>query len=156
MDEILALTPLLSTSLPVTVMGSSMGGHLACRLLEHIPVANLIAQVPAAYSAQAENLIFNEAFTAALKAPRSWNDSLIWPQLKSFKGNFLLISAGQDKIIPQDILNSYWSNACNAQKRTHLHLPNAEHSLAPWLNKNQYYLASYHHTIAASLRLIHP
>jgi uncharacterized protein len=147
MEEILAFMPLLDASQPLTVMGSSMGAHSACRLLEHLPVATLITQVPAAYAAHAEDIPFGEAFTAALKKPNSWQDALIWPQLKSFTGNFLLISGGKDTVIPPEVIRSYWHHAHNAHKRTHFYMPEAEHKFTSWLDEHSGNRGAYFRSI---------
>lgn len=151
LEEAKAFLPLLHSTAPLTVMGSSMGGHIAARLLPLANFTTLIAQVPAAYTVNAENLPFDDTFTAALRTPGSWQEALIWPALETFTGTFLLISSGNDPVIPIGVLRHYWHHTLNAKSRTHLRMAEAEHSLAPWLTKNPAYFPAYTQAILNAL-----
>lgn len=150
LNEARSFLPLLHPTAPLTVMGASMGGHIAAQLLPHGNFQTLITQVPAAYTQAAENTTFGETFSSLIRTPGSWEDAAIWPKLEAFTGTFLLISAENDPIIPQPVLRSYWHHARNSSRRSHLFLPQAEHSLSGWLDKNPQILPSYFQAICST------
>ena len=143
LEEVKSFLPLLHPTAPLTVMGASMGGHIASRILPLANFQSFIAQVPAAYTQAAENLTFGPTFTQTICQPEAWQDALIWPILEKFTGKFLLISAQNDLIIPEAVLKSYLQHTANASRQNHLVLIHAEHSVSGWLTKNPTALPSY-------------
>jgi pimeloyl-ACP methyl ester carboxylesterase len=149
--EARSFLPLLHPTAPLTVMGSSMGAHTACSLLPHINIHTLIAQVPAAYTAQAEATPFGEAFTNLIRTPGSWADATIWDHLQTFSGRFTLITGGEDTVIPPEVIRTYWHTAGNATKRTHFYMPEAGHKFTDWLEAQPANRAAYSNTILSIL-----
>lgn len=121
---------------PLTVMGSSMGAHVATALTAHAPVKTLILMVPAAYAAEAENIPFGPAFTTTIRHPGSWNTSPCWPLIRAFTDNLVLVTCGQDAIIPPAVIRAWWANAAQARSRTHLRFPNLPHAFQNWATQN--------------------
>lgn len=149
LEEARAMLPLLQQ--PLTLIGSSMGAHIATRLTAHAEVANLILIVPATYGPHTENIPFGEDFTRTIRTPGSWHNSAVWPLLENFTGALTLITAGEDDIIPPGVIRNYWNHAHRARRRTHLHLPQAPHAIHVWLSKNPQAYPSYLHTLLSQL-----
>lgn len=72
----------------VTVCASSMGCHIAVKLLEVLPIKSLILIAPAVYSEQAFHLPFNSGFTQELRREKSYLENDTMQLFKSFKGKF--------------------------------------------------------------------
>ena len=92
----------------IALSGSSMGAHVAVRLLEqNRKIKTLIVQSAASYGKAAERLPLNSQFTQAISAPNSWQDSPVWQILEKFRGNLGVFYGQEDKIIPSDIKQKY-------------------------------------------------
>ncbi|MBJ7309575.1 alpha/beta fold hydrolase [Rugamonas sp. CCM 8940] len=113
---------------PLHVLGASMGAYNAIRLSALTPVASLILFVPGVYAPGAYELAFGPEFSAAIRRPRSWDDSDAWAILEKFEGALLLVAAEHDAVIPLEIPQRLLAAAGKARWR-HLHvLPGAEHN----------------------------
>ncbi|MCL4374879.1 lysophospholipase [Patescibacteria group bacterium] len=92
--------------------GSSMGGHVVCRLTEAYPtIAGVILQSAAAYGRKTESLRFNRSFSAAIRQPDSWRGSPAFKTLRRFPGKTLVVYSRQDTIVPDGVKQAYKS-AC--------------------------------------------
>ena len=122
---------ILRSNLPTSsiyLWGSSMGGHLACRLTEQYPdLKGLILQSAAAYSAAAEPLLLNAQFTQAISVPNSWLYSPAFTALEAFTGNTLVIYGEHDIVVPPNIQTRYASIAL-AHGGQSVTLPSATHT----------------------------
>ncbi len=96
-----------SSKIPMYVMGVSMGAPLAIELALSEKLAGLILTSPAAYSAEAREKNFGEAFSQAIRKPRSWEGSPEFENLKAYNGKMLLAYGVDDDIVPQEILREY-------------------------------------------------
>lgn len=121
---------------PKTLIGTSMGGHVAARLTAELTIANLILFCPAAYAAEAEELPFGSGFTEVIRRPNSFNTSLVFECLRTFSGNLLIVFGDADEIIPGPIVEHFLSSAAQANTRVLLRIKNAPHQIHGWLNKN--------------------
>ena len=126
----------LDNKKPITVIGSSMGAHIAATLVEQLPIETLILFCPAAYSPKAEDTCFDETFSQIIRQPQSYLDSLAFKKIESFSGNLLLISGTEDKVIPTEILDNYLSRATSAKRKELVWIKGADHQIHPWLEKN--------------------
>ncbi len=90
-DEALAAAKLLQPETPMTLIGTSMGGHTALELLPHLPVKNLVLFCPAAYSADAFNVPFGNGFSGIIRQPDSYRNATVFANLENFTGNFIMI-----------------------------------------------------------------
>ena len=116
------------TDADVFVWGSSMGGHVACRLAENHPtLRGLILQSAAAYSAAAENIPFGPAFTAELQREGSWQDSPAFAAIDTFAGPVLVMYGEGDDVIPVGVKDKYRARA--GKNGSYFTLPGAGHSL---------------------------
>ena len=131
------ISNLLSKDKPITVIATSMGGHIAVKLFDTLKVQNLILFCPAAYSDDAFELNFSSAFTNEIRKNESWKKSGVFEIIRSFEGNLLIVIGEEDKVIPKGVIDSFFKNATNTNKKKLLVLPNAPHGLHFWLNDNK-------------------
>lgn len=88
--------------------GSSMGAHVACRVVDDFPnIKGLILQSPAAYGAGTESLELNETFTEKIQRENSWIDSPVFTSLDSYKGKLLVVYGERDDVVPKGVLKRY-------------------------------------------------
>ena len=122
---------------PFSVLGSSMGGYTAVKLLELYPIANLILFVPAMYHTAAYAMPFGESFTRIIRQPQSWVESDAWRILETFRGRLLLITAEQDDVIPEDVTRRIYASAVQATTRTSYVVPHCPHLLIHHLSQER-------------------
>lgn len=122
---------------PDIAVGVSMGAHTAVSLLASNPkrCKTLALLVPAAYSAQAEDIAFNKGFTQIIRQANSYQDSNVWNILGTFSGNMAIISAGKDTVIPKKVLELYKQSADKAQLAD-ITVAESPHRITTWLNDN--------------------
>jgi pimeloyl-ACP methyl ester carboxylesterase len=92
----------------ICVYGSSMGGHVAVRLIEKYPrIKTLVLQSAAAYSVKAEKLQLTSQFTQEITRSNSWSESVVFDMLKTYSGKTLIIYGEKDEVIPDGIKNKF-------------------------------------------------
>ncbi len=116
---------------PVTVMGFSMGGHIALELLAHHDIQNLVLFYPGIYPRAAYVLPFDERFSHEIRKENSWQNASVLDNLKAFKGNLLIVWGDQDAIIPRGVVDAIYNSASNAQTRELFVISGGTHSLLP-------------------------
>ena len=90
------------------IWGSSMGGHVACRISAKFKkVKGLVLQSPAAYGQEAENVELGEEFTLRIRRPGDWSDSAAFSDLNLFNGKILVAYGKHDVDIPDGVKNRY-------------------------------------------------
>lgn len=132
-EQALAVARHLDLQPPVALLGSSMGGHVACTLIEALAPQALVLFCPAAYAPGAQNLPFGPAFQGALRATRSFEDSPAFKALERFTGRLLLVFGSEDEVIPEAVQQHYLSRAHRAQSVELIRLQGAGHRLHDWL-----------------------
>lgn len=118
------------------LIGTSMGGHIAIELLEHIPVHELILFCPAAYSRAAFDLPFNNQFTTEIRRHKSYIDSKVFSILENYRKKMLLFVGKDDKIIPAEVIDRYWSSSINCEFRKFVQLEECPHAIHGHATKN--------------------
>jgi pimeloyl-ACP methyl ester carboxylesterase len=91
----------------ISVIGTSMGGYVACTLAKAISIENLILFGPAAYTAKAWDVAFGSGFTEIIREENSFLQSDILDRLKYFSGKALFIMGEKDEIIPEPVVALY-------------------------------------------------
>lgn len=124
---------------PLMVCGTSMGGHVASQLTQHLNIAHLILCCPAAYDAAAETVPFGYGFTEIIRAAGSQARSGIWDLLAQYTGKASQIIGTADTIIPASVSNSY-DFALMHTDYVRLDVEGAPHSLYEWLPENPEWL----------------
>jgi pimeloyl-ACP methyl ester carboxylesterase len=122
---------------PFCLLGASMGAYTAVKLSEIHAVDSIILFVPAMYDAAAYAVPFGKAFTRVIRKPNSWVASDAWRILASFRGRLLLVVAGRDDVIPDDVIRRIYDSAVNASAREICVLPQSPHLLVHYLSQNR-------------------
>jgi uncharacterized protein len=120
---------------PFGLLGSSMGGYNAVKLLERCPVQSLALFVPAMYHPGAYVVPFGAAFTQVIRRPQSWAGSDAWSILERFHGRLLLVTAGRDDVIPAGVLHRIEASAKNASLCVRHDVADSPHLLIQHLNR---------------------
>lgn len=96
----------------VYIWGSSMGGHIACRLTEaHGDLKGVVLQSAAAYSRSAETAPFGLSFTAEITREDSWAESPAFTAIESYPGPVLTIYWEREEVIPAGVVRRYTDRA---------------------------------------------
>ncbi|HEY4081230.1 MAG TPA: alpha/beta fold hydrolase [Burkholderiaceae bacterium] len=119
----------------LALIGFSMGGHVAAvastaSAASQQGFAALGLVIPAAYSAQAAELRFGPAFSAAIRLPRSWEDSNAFHAVSQFKGRLQIISGQYDAVVPAEIPQRYFNVAVHCAERHHHVVADSGHDLS--------------------------
>lgn len=110
----------------IGLIGSSMGGHVAARLLEEEEgIKALVLDRAAAYSAEAEDKPFDERFSEAIRKERSWVGSPAFAAIELFWGEIMVSYPELDVVIPKEIQKAFLAEAHDKDKT--LILPEAGH-----------------------------
>lgn len=108
-----------STGLPASniyIWGSSMGGHVACRLIsKHLNIKGLILQSAAAYGLEAELQSFGPKFTEIINKPDNWISSRAFTDLEKYLNTTLIIYGVDDKVIPEGVKKSFRESTAQPQ-----------------------------------------
>ena len=128
-----AVAEALPIAAPRVLVASSMGGHIACRLIEPLQPRALILFCPAAYEAAAESQPFGPAFQRTLRATTDFDASPAFTALDRFDGRLLLVLGSEDAVIPPAVVAAYRRRARAAERVEVLMLEGAGHLLHRWL-----------------------
>ncbi|MFA5132424.1 MAG: alpha/beta fold hydrolase [Candidatus Paceibacterota bacterium] len=120
---------------PITLIASSMGGYIAIKITELLPIENLILIAPAVYDRNAYRLPFGEEFSSVIRKPYSWINSDAWGIINKYQGNLLILKAENDQVIPKGLVEKIYDSAANVGKRKIVTIKNAMHPLTDWLSK---------------------
>lgn len=118
----------------VSVIGSSMSGHVAIKLTEHIPVSNLILFCPAIYPAEAYSVAFNAGFSEIIRKENSWVDSDCFEILARFTGKILVIIGTEDTVIPSGVIEKLEASLHGDHQKV-VRLAGASHAIHAWLQE---------------------
>jgi len=134
--EALAASRFMDQTLPLTVMGNSMGGAMAMELTRQLNIKNVILFCPALYAVEAFEVPFDERFTEILRSENSFfkTDTAL---LENFSGNFLHVISEDDTVIPKGVTELYERHIMNAASRKFIRIPGSEHQLHPFLAGNE-------------------
>lgn len=100
----------------IILWGSSMGGHLSCRMVGKYPTLNgLILQSAAAYGQAAESKFYGEEFKEEINRKQAWDGSLAFTNLSNYSGRVLIIYGEDDKVVPDGVKESFRTAAPSAQ-----------------------------------------
>lgn len=132
-EQALAVASHLGLQPPLALLGSSMGGHVACTLIDALAPRALVLFCPAAYAPGAQTLPFGPAFQSALRATVSFDTSPAFEALERFEGRLLLVFGSADEVIPEAVQQQYLRRARLAQSVELIRLEGAGHRLHDWL-----------------------
>lgn len=124
--------------LPLSMIcASSMGAHIAMRMLDKMDVDKLVLFVPAIYSDKAENVPFGPSFTQILRTPGSYKDSLALESLRGYKGKLAIFQAGKDRIIPPEVIDLIWRSAINISVKDKIVYKDSPHGITDWIYQSR-------------------
>jgi uncharacterized protein len=139
---------------PLTIIGTSMGAHLAAAVSAETAARNLILFCPAAYVDQASELCFDDGFSRVkdrLVTGQNRDSSPAFRALATFGGNLLIFAASEDKVIPKELPGHYAAAAPAARSRQVIWLDGCEHLVHPWLETHEVERRSVVQTIVATI-----
>ncbi len=131
--QALAVVDFLKMPRPVSLIASSMGGHIACSLIEALAPPALVLYCPAAYEAAALDVPFGPAFQQVIRATSDFAASPAFDALERFEGRLLLVLGAEDAVIPRQVEDQYIRRARKARSVEVLRLDGAAHHLHAWL-----------------------
>jgi hypothetical protein len=134
-QQALAVVDFLGMRRPVSLIASSMGGHIACSLIEALAPPALVLYCPAAYEAAALDVSFGPAFQQVIRATSDFAASPAFDALERFEGRLLLVLGAEDAVIPRQVEDGYCSRARRARSVEVLRLAGAGHHLHAWLQQ---------------------
>lgn len=127
-EETIVASRWLSPAMAPTVIGTSMGAHLAAWTAPELQPRGLVLFCPAAYPEKASDLTFN-----SLPRPDNYPDSPAYAGLREFRGDVLIIGARQDRVVPAAVIDGYLANACSARSKEVIWLDDCDHFVHRWL-----------------------
>ena len=136
LEQVLVVIKSQRLSQPLSIIASSMSGHVAIKLTKLCAIENLILLAPAVYASGAYTVPFGPRFTETIRRPYSWRDSDAWKILESYKGNLLIFAAKNDRVIPDEVIERIYNSAKNVKSREVVTIENATHPLGKWLNEH--------------------
>lgn len=134
-QQALAVVEHLGMPRPVSLIASSMGGHVACSLIDALAPPALVLYCPAAYEAAALEVPFGPAFQQVIRATSDFAASPAFDALERFEGRLLLVLGAEDAVIPRQVEDGYCSRARRARSVEVLRLAGAGHHLHAWLKE---------------------
>ncbi|WP_050465404.1 alpha/beta hydrolase [Herbaspirillum autotrophicum] len=149
LDEAQQATGFLTAG-PHTVIGSSMSGEIAIRLActpgNHI--GHLVLLVGAIYDRAAFSLPFGPRFSAVIRQPQSWRNALTLDLIATYAGDFTIIRARDDAVIPHEIADLLVARATAARSRRIVDLEGCDHKVSERLRDDPHLLQQ----VAAAIR----
>ncbi|RZL66452.1 MAG: alpha/beta hydrolase [Variovorax sp.] len=133
-EQVLAVAEGLQLPRPVSLIASSMGGHVACSLIAALAPSALVLYCPAAYEDAAQTAPFGPSFQAIIRATTSFSRSPAFDALEKFEGRLLLVLGTEDAVIPKAVEHEYATRARMARRVEILRLEGAGHHLHAWLS----------------------
>ncbi len=120
----------------ISVIGTSMGGYIACSLAKEVSVENLVLFGPAAYTTKAWEIEFGSGFTEIIREVNSFLDSDIWDLPNHFTGNALYVIGKNDEIIPKQVVELYKNALSHCAFFEEYTIVNCPHPIHRWALKH--------------------
>jgi esterase/lipase len=116
----------------ITILGISMGGHVAARLTEDASIKNLILRAPASYRKDYETVRMKPGWLPWNKKNKDWpwKPSYALDAIHAFKGNLLVVECENDEIIPDKMVYEYYKEATNVKSKKFEILKHAPHVMS--------------------------
>lgn len=129
-NQAAAAMQFLDSHAPISVYGSSMGGHIAIRLLERFKnIQTLTLFVPGVYDGSAFEIPFTNNFSEIIRTKDSWKNSETFEILENFTGNLLIFAGEQDEVIPRELITMLDDHSPLTRKKEIVWLPNCNHAM---------------------------
>lgn len=132
-QQVAAVIDQLKMSQPLGLIGGSMGAYTAIKLTELYQVNCLVLIVPAVYRKEAYKLPFGEEFSNIIREEKSWDDTDAWDIISNYRGKLLIVVAGRDEIVPNEVSKRLYNSAAKAKTRRIYIVKNAPHKIREYL-----------------------
>lgn len=153
LSEALCASKIFCVSSP-TLIGSSMGAHIALKMIEHSNPKNLILFCPAIYSSESASLPFTTEFSNAIRKLDSWKNTDIIRPLQHYTGGLLIFIGEEDKIIPPGVIELLDRHSNKVKRKKIVWLPRCQHSIHLYLPKHDEMRKSVVSEIAAFIEAL--
>ena len=114
------------------VIGTSMGGYVAVKLLEQVSTRNLVLFCPAAYATSAWALKFGHGFTEDIRRQDSFLETDAIKACADYTGNVLYIVGDHDEVIPPAVERIYRESFRQASTFREVLLDDCPHPIHRW------------------------
>jgi uncharacterized protein len=114
------------------LIGTSMGGPVAVKLLQEVSAGKLVLFCPAAYAASAWPLKFGGAFSEVIRRKDSYLDTDIDEACAHFPGSVLYVIGDRDEVIPEAVDRMYRQAFRQARRFRPLLLTDCPHPIHRW------------------------
>lgn len=118
---------ILDKTKPLTIIGSSLSGHIALSLLAHANIKNLVLLCPAVFPDRSKHADYHDR-----RIKLTDNTAKPFAYLHSFTGNLLHIIGEHDTVIPAAVTEAFKSCSTNTKRREFIVIPEMAHSFTPW------------------------
>jgi hypothetical protein len=115
------------------LVGTSMGGYIATKIIADIEIENLILFCPAAYSTKAWELEFGNGFTEEIRRENSFLETDAKDICSNYRGNVLVIFGSEDPVVPEMVKKIYLEGFRKAKTFKKLILPECPHPVHRWI-----------------------
>jgi pimeloyl-ACP methyl ester carboxylesterase len=136
LDETRAVLDYFGWRNEIAVIGTSMGGYIACRLIREVPINRLALFGPAAYTPRAWDVEFDKGFTEIIREDKSYLESDVQEKLQTFHGEALYVSGSNDTVIPKAVVDSYKRALSGCKKYEEYIIQGCPHPIHTWLMKH--------------------
>ncbi len=109
------------------ISGGSFGAFIASTLAPSYNFKSMVLRVPAAYS---PNLLDYKHVDFKRELQQDHRKSISYERIGQFKGSLLVIRAELDEIIPKRMVDKYYNDAVEANRREMFLLEGAPHSIS--------------------------
>ncbi|OGK13068.1 hypothetical protein A3C98_03080 [Candidatus Roizmanbacteria bacterium RIFCSPHIGHO2_02_FULL_37_15] len=116
----------------ITVVGASMGAHIASRLTEKNSFSTLILRAPACYRKDYENKKMVKDWIPWDREGKywPWRPSLALDAIEKYNGRLLIVKSEKDEVIPDEIINNYLRIATKVKEKKLVVMQNAPHRIS--------------------------
>ena len=117
---------------PAAILATSMGGAVACSLVEHIDIDKFVFFGPAVYSSSAWDVEFSSGFTEIIRSLKSYLDHNLDHLVSRFRGEVLFIIGERDRVIPDEVPAIYRNAFRGAKRYEEIILAGCPHAIHRW------------------------
>lgn len=122
----------------LVLVGFSMSGQTVADLIAHygerVTAIGLCA--PAVYASAAWDVPFGGGFTGIIRTPGGWKDSAALDVYRRYAGTAVLVTPGQDDIIPPEVTDALAAALGEHARFTHTRLERSGHQIGRWLQEH--------------------
>lgn len=122
---------------PLHLIGSSMGGDTALRMLEYVRPHTIVLFAPALYTDDVYETPFGTDFTAAIRKPESWKQaSAVLSLLEGYTGQLLIFIGEEDEVVPRGVIDLLDTHSTQVSRKEIVRLPGCDHSIHSYISEN--------------------